>query len=239
MTATSLLSLIIVCTHKLYFMSLWFHAWKISRVRPSAETALWATIKTFRQTPCLWQLEVMAAILKQDKDVILIAATGSGKTLTFWMPLLINTKGIQIICAPLNILGAINVHELAKYSIPAITVTAENASVATFQVSNKIECLGVQLTDIPTRILPISSILSSWWILRPWWNIIGALQACGKITYSQTGLSEWPSMKVIVLANGQASNRIIKMWRGYGTFFRTVSTSTLYPQLCQLLFSAT
>jgi superfamily II DNA helicase RecQ len=98
-----------------------------------------ATIKTFGQVPCLWQLKVAVAILKQDKDVILIAATGSGKTLTFWMPLLINTEGIQIICAPLNILGAINVRELAKHGIPAITVAAENASVATFQVRNKIK----------------------------------------------------------------------------------------------------
>ena len=53
-----------------------------------------ATIKTFGQILCLWQLEVAVAILKQDKEVILITATGSGKTLTFWMPLLINTEGI-------------------------------------------------------------------------------------------------------------------------------------------------
>jgi superfamily II DNA helicase RecQ len=105
---------------------------------PSLEQLREATKRTFGQIPCFWQLEVAAAILKHDKDVIAIAATGSGKTLTFWIPLLVNTDGIQIICAPLNILGTINVRDLAKHGIRAITVTAENASVATFRVNSKI-----------------------------------------------------------------------------------------------------
>jgi len=55
--------------------------------------------------PCLWQIRVVEALLKHDKDIISIAATGSGKTLTFWMPLLFRPDGIQIIITPLNILG--------------------------------------------------------------------------------------------------------------------------------------
>jgi superfamily II DNA/RNA helicase len=47
--------------------------------------------------PCLWQIRVVEAILKHDKDIITIAATGSGKTLTFWMPLLFKKDGIQIV----------------------------------------------------------------------------------------------------------------------------------------------
>jgi superfamily II DNA/RNA helicase len=47
--------------------------------------------------PCLWQIRVVEAILKHDKDIISIAATCSGKTLTFWMPLLFKKNGIQIV----------------------------------------------------------------------------------------------------------------------------------------------
>ncbi|KAF9220240.1 hypothetical protein BS17DRAFT_351250 [Gyrodon lividus] len=55
--------------------------------------------------PCLWQLKVVEALLKQDQDVFCIARTGMGKTLTFWMPLLFRLDGIQIVVTPLNMLG--------------------------------------------------------------------------------------------------------------------------------------
>jgi superfamily II DNA helicase RecQ len=77
---------------------------------------------------------VVEAILKHDKDIIAIAATGSGKTLTFWMPLLFKKDGIQIVVTPLNILGKQNVNNLAKLGIQGITVTAENATTQTFKV---------------------------------------------------------------------------------------------------------
>ncbi|KAG1721898.1 uncharacterized protein EDB91DRAFT_1003178, partial [Suillus paluster] len=63
--------------------------------------------------PCLWQIEVVHIILRGDKDVISIAATGSGKTLTFWMPLLFRPQDIQIIVTPLNLLRTQNVNNLA------------------------------------------------------------------------------------------------------------------------------
>ena len=90
--------------------------------------------KVFGQRPCLWQLRVAEAILQRKQDVILTAATGAGKTLTFWIPLLAKPDSIQIVCAPLNILGTINVRALAKHGICAITVTAENVSSAIFRV---------------------------------------------------------------------------------------------------------
>jgi superfamily II DNA/RNA helicase len=46
------------------------------------------TLERFGFVPCLWQIRVVEAILKHDHDVVSMAATGSGKTLTFWMPLL-------------------------------------------------------------------------------------------------------------------------------------------------------
>ncbi|KAJ7626573.1 P-loop containing nucleoside triphosphate hydrolase protein [Mycena polygramma] len=87
----------------------------------------------FGYRPCLWQLKVVRAILKRDKDVASIAATGSGKTLTFWMPLLFIPTGIQIVITPLNILGKQNVDSLAKVGISAITITAETATEENFQ----------------------------------------------------------------------------------------------------------
>lgn len=93
------------------------------------------TIKALGHNPCHWQSSVVKAILGKDKDVILTAATGSGKTLTFWMPLLALEGGIQIVCTPLNLLGTVNVASLVKRGIPAISVTAETATPANFRVS--------------------------------------------------------------------------------------------------------
>ncbi|KAJ7773935.1 P-loop containing nucleoside triphosphate hydrolase protein, partial [Mycena metata] len=87
----------------------------------------------FGYRPCLWQLKVVRAILKRDKDVASIATTGSGKTLTFWMPLLFIPDGIQIVVTPLNILGKQNVDSLAKVGISAVTITAETATAENFQ----------------------------------------------------------------------------------------------------------
>ena len=112
-----------------------------------------ASKNVFGKLPCLWQLRVAEAILQRKKDVILTAATGAGKTLTFWLPLLAKPDSIQIVCAPLNILGTINVHALAEHGIRAITVTAENASPAIFRVRHvmtRFFCNWIQITDYRT-----------------------------------------------------------------------------------------
>ena len=83
----------------------------------------------------LWQIHVVEAILKHDEDIVSIAATGSGKTLVFWMPLLFRKDGIKIVITPLNILGKQNVKSLAVMGIQGITMTAENATRQTFKVS--------------------------------------------------------------------------------------------------------
>jgi superfamily II DNA/RNA helicase len=75
------------------------------------------SVKHLGYTPCLWQIKVVKAILKRDGDVVCIAATGSGKTLTFWLPLLFRTHGIQLVISPLNILGQQNVAQLAQMKI--------------------------------------------------------------------------------------------------------------------------
>jgi superfamily II DNA or RNA helicase len=72
--------------------------------------------------PCLWQIRVVEAILKHDKDIISVAATGAGKTLTFWMPLLFDKGSIQVVVTPLNILGDQNINDLKARGVSGIAI---------------------------------------------------------------------------------------------------------------------
>jgi superfamily II DNA helicase RecQ len=84
--------------------------------------------------PCDFQVEdAMAQI--QRKDCITIAATGSGKTLTFWMSLLFVEEGMFFLITALNILGDQNVAELKRLGISAINLTAESTTDEVFRVS--------------------------------------------------------------------------------------------------------
>ena len=103
---------------------------------PSLSQIREKTLSFFKKRPCLWQLKVVEAILKGDRDVTCISGTGSGKTLTFWMPLLF-ASGIQIIVTPLNILGKQNKDNLRKLGIPAVTLTGQTSSPAIYQVMYK------------------------------------------------------------------------------------------------------
>jgi superfamily II DNA helicase RecQ len=58
--------------------------------------------KIFGRQPCLWQIRVVEAILRHNRDIVSIAAIGAGKTLTFWMPLLFREDGMKIIISPLE-----------------------------------------------------------------------------------------------------------------------------------------
>jgi superfamily II DNA helicase RecQ len=84
--------------------------------------------------PCLFQLKFAEAILKCKQDVLLEAGCGFGKTLGFWIPLLYNRNGIQIVVTALNILGKQNVDILKKAGIEAISINAESATPRNFQV---------------------------------------------------------------------------------------------------------
>jgi superfamily II DNA helicase RecQ len=92
------------------------------------------TIHLLGYRPCLWQIRVVEALLKHDKDIISIAATGSGKTLTFWMPLLFRPDGIQIIITPLNILRKQNVDTLTTLGVSRIALHVETATTKNFKV---------------------------------------------------------------------------------------------------------
>ena len=85
--------------------------------------------------PCLWQLRIVEALLKRDKDIVLIAETGGGKTLTFMLPLEFCQEGIIIVITPLNLLGKQNVDTLTKMGIRGIALSAETATRENFRVS--------------------------------------------------------------------------------------------------------
>jgi|SRR5882762_1662028 len=93
------------------------------------------TFKTFRFYPHLWQIHVVDPILKHDQDMISIAAMGSGKTLTFWMPLLLHKGGVQMVVTPLNLLGTVNVDDLVSKGFTVIVISAENATKKNFKVN--------------------------------------------------------------------------------------------------------
>ena len=73
--------------------------------------------------------------MKHDKDIISIAVTGPGKSLTFWMPLLFKKGGIQVVVTPLNILGDQNINNIMARGVSGIAISAENATKQNFEVN--------------------------------------------------------------------------------------------------------
>ena len=83
------------------------------------------TLAAFGCDPCRWQSLSCQASLGGDNDIINIAPTGAGKTLMFWMPLLFQKDGIQIVVTPLDILGVQNEAELAKANISTVAASGK------------------------------------------------------------------------------------------------------------------
>ena len=91
----------------------------------------------FDKHPCWLQIKIALA-LHAKKDVVEVAATGAGKTLSFWIALLMALEEGEdkmiFIVTPLNLLGKQNVKALDKAGLSAISVSSENANPATFKV---------------------------------------------------------------------------------------------------------
>jgi len=95
------------------------------------------TQAVFKKSPCLFQIELCRAQLCSQhtlQDIISTASTGSGKTLSFLMPLLFNGGKITIIVTALNLLGEQFGRQLESAGIAGISITASNANRATFEV---------------------------------------------------------------------------------------------------------
>ncbi|KAG1766132.1 hypothetical protein EV702DRAFT_1272018, partial [Suillus placidus] len=90
------------------------------------------TQQHFGKRPCLWQIKITQAFIETNRDIVCIAGTSMGKTMTFWMPLLFK-PGLQIIVTPLNQLGRQNVSALAKAGLLSISISSETASWSNFR----------------------------------------------------------------------------------------------------------
>jgi superfamily II DNA helicase RecQ len=90
--------------------------------------------KVFSFHPCLRQICVVCAILT-GKDVITIAPTGSGKSLTYWMPLLFIKYGITVVVTPLKLLKGQFSKMLQDNGVSAVSIPAANATNELFEAS--------------------------------------------------------------------------------------------------------
>jgi len=75
-------------------------------------------------SPHKWQAHLACALLSRENRVIVsTAATGAGKTLTFWLPILAGETAMTFIIVPLNVLG----HQMAD-NAHALGITSFNAT---------------------------------------------------------------------------------------------------------------
>ncbi|KAH9029179.1 P-loop containing nucleoside triphosphate hydrolase protein [Lactarius hengduanensis] len=114
--------------------------------------------------------------MREARDLVTLAPTGSGKTLTFWIPLFFNEDGITIVITPLIVLGEKNVNELLDVSIAAINLTTTSASDETFK---DIESLKYRVViTSPERILNDRRFLDLQWSgdFRPDYANVGRLR---------------------------------------------------------------
>ena len=103
------------------------------------------------------------ALYEKQNDVVGVAATGSGKTLSFWIPLLMALEDgldkMVIVVTPLNLLGKQNVDLLAKAGISGVAIDAKNANDETFQVSMPYILYNKSL-NVNFRLLRVAVIVS-------------------------------------------------------------------------------
>ncbi|KAF8154631.1 P-loop containing nucleoside triphosphate hydrolase protein [Crassisporium funariophilum] len=92
--------------------------------------------RVFKKRPCWFQIKVALA-LHTGKDVVACAPTGAGKTLSFWIPLLMALEEgkdkLTFVVTPLNLLGKQNIDSLAEAGLIGIAVSSENNNLQTFK----------------------------------------------------------------------------------------------------------
>lgn len=93
---------------------------------PSVGSNCEETKRRSGRKPRIWQAEAAKALTERERDVTCIAGTGSGKTLTFWMRLLLRSDGAQIVTTASNVLGEQSVVQLAEH-IPSIGICGKQS----------------------------------------------------------------------------------------------------------------
>ena len=103
---------------------------------PEDEEEVWNQVEAaFGVCPCLWQICVVCAVLAGD-NVITIAPTGLGKSLTYWMSLLYIKHGIVVGVTLLKQLGAQFTEMLQDRGINSVSITALNTTNELFEVAS-------------------------------------------------------------------------------------------------------
>lgn len=92
-------------------------------------------LSTLGASPCLWQLRAAFAVLKGERDVICVARTGAGKSMTFYIPLVVRKRGIIIVVVPLNALASEMASRLSAMGLAAIAIVGSTAKAQNFNVS--------------------------------------------------------------------------------------------------------
>ncbi|KAF8170078.1 P-loop containing nucleoside triphosphate hydrolase protein [Pholiota molesta] len=130
--------------------------WTIQEIRNLVQ-------RVFKKRPCWFQIKVALA-LHAGKDVIACAPTGAGKTLSFWIPLLMALEEgkdkLTIVVTPLNLLGKQNVESLKEAGLSAISVSSENNNSQTF---NAIENGKYRVITINPEILMNNTHTDNLW----------------------------------------------------------------------------
>ena len=93
--------------------------------------------------PCIWQIEVDCKVL-EGIDVITIAATGSGKSLCYWMALLYVKYRTVFLVTPLKLLGKQFVETLESNDLCTMSMTAANATNELFKVCGLQFCKAIK-----------------------------------------------------------------------------------------------
>ncbi|KAK7692968.1 hypothetical protein QCA50_004609 [Cerrena zonata] len=103
--------------------------WSIAEIRE-------LVMKKFNKRACSFQIKIALA-LRKGKDVVGIAATGAGKTLSFWIALLMALEegrdSMIVVVTPLNLLGKKNVEELSAAGISAVAIDSKSATGTVFR----------------------------------------------------------------------------------------------------------
>lgn len=99
---------------------------------PSLDQIRKKILDKFDVRACLWQVKVVETILAREKDLVLVAGTAMGKTLTYLAPIYFSPHGsLQVIVTPLNLLGKQNA---IAAGVHAIFISAESATAENFMV---------------------------------------------------------------------------------------------------------